>query len=98
MTRAGRRVQLDKKRRKARKAAAVSKRQGGRPPCPTPSKLSYPTKESAKAALDLMAFEGAPKKAQRIYRCDCLAWHMTSRTLTEQKRLGTYKGTGGATG
>lgn len=55
------------------------------PPCPTPYKKSHPSKQHAENAMH--KFWRKPKKGTkmpcRVYRCQCGAWHTTSRPIRE---------------
>lgn len=47
--------------------------------CPFASKLCYPDKAAARAAMGRMLRRGAVDRQVRVYRCACGFYHVTSR-------------------
>jgi hypothetical protein len=56
-----------------------------RRPCPTASKMSFPTREEASAFNKRAHAAGRAKL--RVYRCTCSRWHLTHLTKREHKAI-----------
>lgn len=54
-------------------------------PCPTPSKLSYPSIEAAAESFARNSDATDPTRADWAYRCQCGKWH---RTKSHRPHLG----------
>lgn len=68
---------MTRTKRQKRLARQAKARRGH---CPCPSKRAYPTHGEARAALSTqLRVAASGKRATRVYKFKCGAWHLTSR-------------------
>lgn len=67
----------------------MSKRRQHARPCPTATKTPFRDRIAAESAIARIRAEDNPLRVKlpcRAYRCECGAWHMTSRERSEDDR------------